>query len=102
MALDMVAAVGQRTDGRTTQIRIGIDTGHVVAGVIGRGKFMYDLWEDMVNTSSRMGSHGVPGSIQVTERTYRRMSEGLCAGGTRTVQVKGKGDMQTWLLAGRR
>ena len=51
-------------------VRIGIDTGPVVAGVIGRHKFAYDLWGDTVNTASRMESNGVPGQIQVTERTY--------------------------------
>jgi class 3 adenylate cyclase len=102
MALDMVAAVGERTDGRALQIRIGIDTGPVVAGVIGRRKFIYDLWGDTVNTASRMESHGLPGSIQVTERTYRRLCEAFVLKERGSVQIKGKAEMRTWLLVGRR
>ena len=102
MALDMVAAVGERTDGRALQIRIGIDTGPVVAGVIGRRKFIYDLWGDTVNTASRMESHGVPGSIQVTERTYRRLRDRYEFTERGIVQVKSKGEIRTWLLVGRR
>ena len=102
MALDMVAELDGRSDGRRLQIRIGIDTGPVVAGVIGRRKFIYDLWGDTVNTASRMESHGVPGSIQVTERTYRRLCETFVLEERGTVQIKGKGEMRTWLLVGRR
>jgi adenylate cyclase len=101
MALDMVAAVGERTDGRALQIRIGIDTGPVVAGVIGRRKFIYDLWGDTVNTASRMESHGLPGSIQITERTHRRLSDRYECAERGTVSIKGKGEMPTWLLVGR-
>ena len=62
-------------------------------------RFIYDVWGVAVNTASRMESHGLPGSIQVTQRTCQR----LCGGppGTRVVHVKGKGEMKTWLLAGR-
>jgi adenylate cyclase len=58
-------------------LRVGIDSGPVVAGVIGRTKFGYDLWGDPVNTASRMQSHALPGTIQVTERTYRRLEDGF-------------------------
>jgi class 3 adenylate cyclase len=102
MALDMVDAVARRTDGRDLRIRIGIDTGPVVAGVIGRRKFIYDLWGDTVNTASRMESHGLPGAIQVTERTHRRLCDRYAFSERGTVQVKGKGEMPTWLLLGRR
>jgi adenylate cyclase len=61
--------------GTVLQVRIGIDTGPVVAGVIGRAKFTYDLWGDTVNTASRMESHAQPGTIQGTERTYERLRE---------------------------
>ena len=60
--------IAERTGRGWLAVRIGIDTGPVVAGVIGRRKFIYDLWGDTVNTASRMESHGVPGEIQVTDR----------------------------------
>jgi adenylate cyclase len=102
MALDMMAAVGERTDGHAVQLRIGIDTGPVVAGVIGRRKFIYDLWGDTVNTASRMESHGLPGAIQVTERTYQRLRGRYGFSERGLVQIKGKGEIRTWLMLGRR
>jgi class 3 adenylate cyclase len=88
-------------DGRPLAVRIGIDTGPVVAGVIGRRKFSYDLWGDTVNTASRMESRGVPGCIQVTERTYRRLRDRYCFERRGPVQVKGKGTLDTWFLVAR-
>src|ERR671912_2006817 len=78
MALAMQAEVARRTDpsGQPLQVRIGIDSGPVEAGVIGTAKFSYDLWGDTVNTASRMESHGMAGCIQVTERTYQRLRNG--------------------------
>jgi adenylate cyclase len=102
MALDMLEEVEGRQDGRGLQLRIGIDTGPVVAGVIGLRKFIYDLWGDTVNTASRMESHGVPGGIQVTDRTFQRLCDRYRFEERGTVQVKGKGEMRTWLLLGRR
>jgi adenylate cyclase len=84
--------------GHQLAVRIGIDTGPVVAGVIGQAKFSYDLWGDTVNMASRMESHGVPGSIQVTERTYERLRDRGAFTGRGTIPVKGKGDMRTYLL----
>jgi adenylate cyclase len=82
------------------QLRIGIDIGPVVAGVIGRSKFIYDLWGDTVNTASRMESHGIPGSIQVTERAYQRLAPRYQFEDRGDIDVKGKGRMRTYLLTG--
>jgi adenylate cyclase len=91
-----------RETGHALQVRIGIDTGPVIAGVIGRAKFIYDVWGDTVNTASRMESSALPGTIQVTERTFERLA-GLYEFRPReTIDVKGKGPMRPYLLLGRR
>ncbi|MEL7034351.1 MAG: adenylate/guanylate cyclase domain-containing protein [Cyanobacteria bacterium J06592_8] len=82
------------------QIRIGINTGSVVAGVIGIKKFSYDLWGDAVNIASRMESSGEPGRIQVTEATYERLKHQYNLESRGEISVKGRGNMKTyWLLA---
>jgi class 3 adenylate cyclase len=103
MALAMREEVARRTDpsGQPLAVRIGIDTGPVEAGVIGTAKFSYDLWGDTVNTASRMESHGVPGCIQVTERTYQRLRDGYRFQRRGPIQVRGKGEMVTYFLVGR-
>ena len=102
MALAMLRECdGQRTRENWIRLRIGIDTGPVVAGVIGRRKFIYDLWGDTVNTASRMESQGVPGSIQVTERVRDRLLDRFRFEPREAIDVKGKGFMPTWLLLGR-
>ncbi|HEX9609673.1 MAG TPA: adenylate/guanylate cyclase domain-containing protein [Candidatus Limnocylindria bacterium] len=82
--------------------RIGIATGPVVAGVIGEQRIGFDLWGDTVNTAARMASHAAPGTIQVTERTCRSLSQGYRLERHDDVQVKGKGAMTTYVLLGRR
>src|SRR5205807_1487456 len=88
--------------GLPLQVRIGIDSGPVVAGVIGRRKFSYDLWGDTVNSASRMESHGVPGRIQVTERVASAAQQQFEFETRGPIEVKGKGAMRTYLLVGPR
>jgi class 3 adenylate cyclase len=103
MALAMRDVVARRTDpgGQPLAVRIGIDTGPVVAGVIGTSKFSYDLWGDTVNTASRMESQGVAGCIQVTARTYERLRDGYRFERRGPIPVKGKGEIVTYFLVGR-
>jgi class 3 adenylate cyclase len=102
MALEMQREIRrfQREDGRPLQLRIGISSGPVVAGVIGVRKFIYDLWGDTVNLASRMEAHGLPGEIQVTEEIYRLLADRYEFSGSRQVNVKGKGATNTYLLRG--
>jgi class 3 adenylate cyclase len=103
MAMAMRDEVARRTDpdGQPLAVRIGIDTGPVVAGVIGTSRFSYDLWGDTVNTASRMESQGMAGCIQVTARTYERLRDGYRFQRRGLVQIKGKGAMVTYFLVGR-
>ncbi|HBB31876.1 MAG TPA: PAS domain-containing protein [Cyanobacteria bacterium UBA8803] len=102
MALDMQQAIHhfQAKHGESFEIRIGINTGSVVAGVIGIQKFIYDLWGDAVNVASRMESSGVPGKIQVTATTYERLQDKFEFEPRGAIAVKGKGEMMTYWLTG--
>jgi len=82
--------------------RIGISSGPVIAGVIGRRKFIYDLWGDSVNAASRMETHGAAGRIQITRETYELLQHDFHCEPRGTVDVKGKGPIETWFLLGRR
>jgi class 3 adenylate cyclase len=100
MALDMqaeMARVAQKT-GQEFKLRIGINSGSVVAGVIGIKKFIYDLWGDTVNVASRMESQGINGAIQVTTATYELLRDKYLFEERGTILVKGKGKMTTYLL----
>jgi class 3 adenylate cyclase len=100
MALRMLQATQQYGDekGLNLQMRIGLNSGPVVAGVIGTSKFIYDLWGDTVNLASRMESTGVPGAIQVTRTVYDQLKESFDFEDRGMIQIKGKGEMGTWLL----
>lgn len=83
-------------------LRVGINSGTVMAGVIGRKKFSYDIWGDPVNVASRMESHGVSDSIQIAERTYELIKNDYVTAPRGLIEIKGKGEMRTWFLIGRR
>lgn len=102
--MDVLASVSQflRNDGAAFQLRVGIHTGPVVAGVIGTKKFIYDLWGDTVNIASRMESHGLPGTIQVTQDVHDRLRDYYQFQPRGEISVKGKGAMLTYLLTGRK
>lgn len=80
------------------QFRIGINSGPVIGGVIGMRKFVYDVWGDAVNIASRMESHGLPGKIQISQETHRRLCGEFACHRRGKIAVKGKGEMETWLL----
>ena len=104
MALDMVEAMrsGDEVGHPGMELRIGINSGPVVAGVIGRKRFLYDLWGDAVNTASRMESHGTPGRIQITQATRDLLGDEFVCERRGTIAVKGKGEMEAWYVVGRR
>ena len=103
LALDILDYVSQNEfNGRRLSFRIGINSGSVVAGVIGKNKFSYDLWGDAVNTASRMESHSAGGSIQVTEATYDLIKEEFVCDPRGTIQIKGKGEMPVWFVLEKR
>jgi len=103
LSLEMLQALdrfNERTASRL-QVRIGIASGPLVAGVIGRRQYLYDVWGDAANTASRMESHGVAGRVQVSESTRRLLGEPFQLEERGTIEVEGQGELKTWFLAGR-
>jgi class 3 adenylate cyclase len=103
IALEMLNVIEQftRPDGSPFQLRIGIHTGQAVAGVIGKKKFIYDLWGDTVNIANRMESNGLPDCIQVSDVTYQLLKDKYLLEERGSIQVKGKGEMITYWLKGK-
>ncbi|MCB9750316.1 MAG: response regulator [Myxococcales bacterium] len=104
MALDMLSVMDRFNAKRNhgVRIRVGMNCGPVTAGIIGTRKFAYDLWGDTVNIASRMESHGIANSIQVTEETYKRLRYRFSFQRRGIIHVKGKGALCTYFLVGRR
>lgn len=100
MALDMNDYIQNfpSINGQQIEFRIGINSGPVVGGVIGRKKFVYDLWGDAVNIASRMESQGVPRKIQITGTTYQIIKDRFICEQRGMISVKGRGEQITWFL----
>jgi guanylate cyclase len=104
LALDMIEQLKQvpARKGKRIEFRVGINSGPLVAGVIGQTKFHYDLWGDTVNIASRMESHGEAGRVHITQATYEMIKDKFECVPRGSIPIKGKEAMETWFLAGRK
>ena len=98
LAMQREITAFKRDDGKSFRLRIGINTGPVVAGVIGIRKFIYDLWGDAVNIASRMESHGIAGGIQVTSATHELLKDRYSFWHRGKIYIKGRGELDTYML----
>lgn len=102
-ALEMLEACkGMTIGGKVINLRVGLNSGEVTAGVIGSVKFLYDLWGDAVNTASRMESASTPNNILVTEQMYNTLLDHYHLDLRGVVDIKGKGEMNTYYLRKKR
>lgn len=103
LAIEMQDFLGKlpKVDGNTVNFRIGINSGPVVGGVIGKKKFVFDVWGDAVNIASRMESQGEAGRIQITQMTYDLIREEFSAIPRGFIDIKGSGVLKTWFLTGK-
>jgi class 3 adenylate cyclase len=88
--------------GRRLQFRVGINSGPVIAGIVGQKRFLYDLWGDAVNLASRMESHGTPGAVQITQATFERVRTWFVCEAQGMAEIKGKGPMPVWHVVARK
>lgn len=104
LALDMVKGLEHipARNGKRIAFRVGINSGPLVAGIIGKAKFHYDIWGDTVNVASRMESHGEVSRVHVSATTYDLIKNDFECVSRGTISIKGKGDMQTWFVVGRK
>jgi guanylate cyclase len=104
MALEIRDHIATNTfcNGQRVNFRIGINSGSMIAGVIGKRKFVYDVWGDAVNVASRMESHGLGGAVQITRATYDLIKDEFVCEPRGTVNVKGKGEMEVWLVVSKK
>jgi adenylate cyclase len=100
MALEMRDFIATHVfrNGQRVSFRIGLNSGPVIGGVIGKRKFVYDVWGDAVNVASRMESHGTGGTIQITRATYELIKDEFVCEPRGTVNIKSKGEMEVWMV----